>query len=151
MPDVPLARLLAVAYRQLIDGLHTRLAELGWDDVRPSYGFVLLTLRERQASVSDLATLLGVSKQATSKLVDQMAAGGYVTREPSTVDARQLVVALAPRGHELLAVVERTYEELEAEWASVTGVQAVSRLRGTLTKVVLAANDGAFPEVRPTP
>ncbi len=147
---VPLARLLAVAYRQLIDGLHHRLAELGWDDVRPSYGFVLLTLRDRQASVSELAALLGVSKQATSKLLDQMAEGAYVTREVSTSDARQLAVALAPRGRELLAVVERIYAELESEWASVVGASKVERLRGTLTQVVLAGNEGRFPEVRPT-
>ena len=150
-PDVPLARLLAVAYRQLIDGLHLRLRELGWDDVRPSYGFVLLTLRDGEASVSDLAALLGVSKQATSKLLDQMADGRYVTREPSTTDARQVRVTLAPRGHELLGVVERIYAELESEWASVVGGREVERLRRSLTQVVLSANAGSFPEVRPGP
>jgi DNA-binding MarR family transcriptional regulator len=149
--DVPLARLLAVAYRQLIDGLHHRLRELGWDDVRPSYGFVLLTLRDRQASVSDLAALMGVSKQATSKLLDQMGEGAYVTRQVSTADARQLMVALAPRGRDLLGVVERIYAELESEWASVVGAKEVERLRQSLTQVVLASNAGSFPEVRPGP
>ncbi len=149
--DIPLARLLAVAYRQLIDGLHHRLRELGWDDVRPSYGFVLLTLRDREASVSDLAVLLGVSKQATSKLLDQMAEGRYVTREPSTTDARQVRVTLAPRGHELLGVVERIYAELESDWVSVVGAREVARLRRSLTHVVLSANAGSFPEVRPGP
>ena len=95
---IPLARLLAVGYAQLIEGLHERLAAAGWDDVRPTYGFVLLSLRDRESSVSDLAALLGVSKQATSKLLDQMAAGEYVTRATSTDDARQRTVALAPRG-----------------------------------------------------
>lgn len=33
-PDVPLARLLAMALRQLIDRLRERLAEEGWRDVR---------------------------------------------------------------------------------------------------------------------
>ncbi len=150
MADIPLARLLAVAYRQLIDALHVRLAELGWSDVRPSYGFVLLALRERSASVSDLAALLDVSKQATSKLLEAMAHGQYVTRETSTVDARQVTVALAPRGRELLAAVERTYEELESEWASLVGAADVDRLHATLTKVVLASNEGRFPQVRPT-
>ncbi len=149
--DVPLARLLAVAYRQLIDGLHDRLRELGWDDVRPSYGFVLLTLRDREASVSDLAALMGVSKQATSKLLDQMAEGAYVSREASTSDARQVRVALAPRGRELLGVVEAIYAELESEWAAVVGAREVARLRKSLTQVVLSANAGSFPEVRPGP
>lgn len=151
MTDVPLARLLAVAYRRLIEGLHVRLAEAGWDDVRPTYGFVLLSIRDRASSVSDLAGLLGVSKQATSKLLDQMAAGEYVTRATSTEDARQLTVALAPRGRRLLTAVEEIYAELESEWAEVVGGNAVERLRGTLTKVVLAGNEGRFPPVRPGP
>ena len=112
---MPLARLLAVAYRQLIDGLHRRLAEAGWEDVRPTYGFVLLALRDRERSVSELAGLLGVSKQATSKLLDQMAEGRCVTRAVSTDDARRRTVALAQRGHELLAAVEAIYADLEAE------------------------------------
>ena len=43
-PAVPLARLLLLAHRQLVDGLHERLRERGWTDVRESYGFVLLVL-----------------------------------------------------------------------------------------------------------
>lgn len=148
---IPLARLLAVGYAQLVEGLHERLAAAGWDDVRPAYGFVLLSLRERESSVSELARLLGVSKQATSKLLDQMASGEYVTRVTSTADARQRTVALAPRGRRLLAVVEGIYAELEAEWAQVVGGKAVERLRGTLTQVVLATNEGRFPPVRPGP
>ncbi len=119
--------------------------------MRPTYGFVLLSLRDRESSVSDLAVLLGVSKQATSKLLDQMAAGGYVTRATSTATRRQRMVALAPRGHELLAVVEEIYAELESEWAEVVGGKEVERLRGTLTQVVLATNEGRFPAVRPGP
>jgi DNA-binding MarR family transcriptional regulator len=149
--SIPLARLLAVGYAQLVDGLHERLADLGWTDVRPSYGFVLLSLRDRESSVSDLAGLLGVSKQATSKLLDRMAAGEYVTRATSTEDARQRMVALAPRGRELLAVVEAIYAELESEWAQVVGAKEVERLRDTLTRVVLATNEGRFPPVRPGP
>ena len=42
---IPLARLFAMAYYHFVDALHTRLAELGWDDVRPAYGFVLLAAR----------------------------------------------------------------------------------------------------------
>jgi len=36
---VPLARLLAMSFQQLIDDLHVRLAVRGWTDVRPAFGF----------------------------------------------------------------------------------------------------------------
>ena len=44
----PLARLFAIAYRLLIDGLHDRLQAQGWTDVRPAYGFVLLAARDHR-------------------------------------------------------------------------------------------------------
>ena len=46
-PEVPLARLFAIAYRHLVVGLHERLVARGWRDVRPHYGYVLLACRDR--------------------------------------------------------------------------------------------------------
>jgi len=40
--SLPLARLLAIAYRQLITDLNLELGRRGWTDVRPAYGFALL-------------------------------------------------------------------------------------------------------------
>ena len=75
----PLARLFAVGYRTLIENLHVELRSRGWTDIRPAYGFVLLAAREKTA-VSDLATLMGMTKQAASKLVDGMVESGYLER-----------------------------------------------------------------------
>ena len=76
----PLARLFAVGYRQLIDGLHDRLRDRGWTDVRPAFGFVLLAARDQPTSVTELAELMGMTKQAASKLVDAMVSSGYIQR-----------------------------------------------------------------------
>jgi DNA-binding MarR family transcriptional regulator len=149
-PTLPLARLLLLAHRQLVDGLHEQLRERGWKDVRESYGFVLLATRGTPTTTTDLAALLGVSKQATSKLLDAMEASRYVQRTADPDDARMKVVALAPRGHELLAVVEAIYAELEGEWDAAVGPKALGQVRATLTDVVLAGNDGVLPEVRPS-
>ena len=67
----PLARLFAIAYRQLIGGLHDRLQAQGWTDVRPAFGFVLLAARDQPTSVTELAALMGMTKQAASKLVEK--------------------------------------------------------------------------------
>jgi len=146
---VPLARLLAMAYRQLIDGLHDRLREAGWHDVRPVYGFVLLAARQGPLTASEVGVLMGTTKQAASKLVDAMEQAGYLRRRPSADDARQKVLELNRRGRDLLAAVEGIYAELEAEWAEVVGVAAVERLRRDLTRVLVAGHDGELPPVRP--
>jgi DNA-binding MarR family transcriptional regulator len=150
IPPVPIARLLAMAYRMLMDDLHRRLRDEGWIDVRPAFGFVLLAARDQPTTAKDLATLMGTTKQAAAKLVDTMEAAGYVRRSVSTVDGRRREVDLSDRGRELLATVEMIYADLEATWASVIGERAVDRLRSDLTRVVAANHQGTLPAVRPT-
>lgn len=145
---VPLARLLTMASRHLIDALHERLRRAGWTDVRPSYGFVLLAVRDAAVTTTELATLLGVSKQAASKLVDAMIDGGFVQRVTDD-DRRLRRITLAPRGHDLLRAVEAIYGELEASWAESIGTDGVDAVRDHLTRVLLRAHGGALPAVRP--
>lgn len=147
---VPLARLLGLAFRQLIDDLHVRLAEQGWTDVRESYGFVLLTVRDSPAGITELAAVLGVTKQAASKLVEAMEASGYVTRRSDPGDGRARPVALAPRGRRLLAAVERIYVELEAEWAAVIGASGLERCRTDVERVLRARHGDDLPALRRT-
>jgi DNA-binding MarR family transcriptional regulator len=146
---VPLARLLAMAYRQLIDGLHERLATAGYADVRAEFGYVLLSLRGQPTTGADIALLLGVTKQAASKLVDAMEQGGYVQRRTHGDDARAKEIAITARGRRFLGVVESIYRDLEAEWAQVTSKKRVESLRDDLRTIVEAAHGGQLPAVRP--
>jgi DNA-binding MarR family transcriptional regulator len=148
--STPLARLLAMAYRQLVDDLHRELAARGWSDVRPAFGFLLLALREGPVSLRELVATLGTSKQAVSKLADAMVAAGLVERVADPRDARAKDLRLTARGRALLADVEEIYGELETGWAETLGAEAVESLRRDLDAVVRAAHDGALPPVRPT-
>ena len=148
-PPVPIARLLAMAYRMLMDELHQRLRYEGWTDVRPAFGFVLLAARSEPTTAKDLATLMGTTKQAAAKLLDAMEASGYVNRSVSTVDGRRREVHLSGRGRDLLAAVEGIYADLEAGWASVIGPAGLERLRSDLTSGVTDRHQGTLPAVRP--
>jgi DNA-binding MarR family transcriptional regulator len=48
--------------------------------------------------VSDVAAFLGLSRPATSQLVDKLARGGLVRRSLGTIDRRQRYVALSAKG-----------------------------------------------------
>jgi len=148
--SVPLARLLAMAYRQLIDRLHERLAAEGYTDVRPTFGYVLLAVRDGPTTGADIALLLGVTKQAASKLVDAMEQGGYVRRQTHGDDARAKEIAITARGRRFLVTVESIYRDLEGEWAEVTSKKRVEALRDDLRTIVEAAHDGQLPAIRPT-
>jgi DNA-binding MarR family transcriptional regulator len=139
-----------MAYRSLIEALHARLRERGIRNVRPAYGFVLLAARRSPIGVGDIGVLLGMTKQAASKLVDSMEADGYARRVTDEGDARARRIELTKSGHRLLDAVEEIYRELEAQWAAVVGTRGVESIRADLTKILRAQNDGALPPVRPT-
>jgi DNA-binding MarR family transcriptional regulator len=148
--SVPLARLLAMAYRQLIDRLHERLAAEGYTDVRPTFGYVLLAVRDGPTTGADIALLLGVTKQAASKLVDAMEQGGYVRRQTHGDDARAKEIAITARGRRFLVTVESIYRDLEGEWAEVTSKKRIEALRDDLRTIIEVAHGGQLPAIRPT-
>jgi DNA-binding MarR family transcriptional regulator len=139
-----------MAYRYLVEQLHERLVERGWTDVRPAFGFALLAARDGGTTVTDLATLMGTTKQAASKLVATMVDAGYLEQRSAAADGRQRPLHLTRRGRRLLDAVEEIYAELEAEWAGVIGAPAVSRMRRDLAAAIAASHDGELPPVRPT-
>ena len=145
----PLARLFAIGYRQLIDSLHDRLRERGGTDVRPAFGFALLAARDQPTSVTELAELMGMTKQAASKLVDAMASGGYIQRGTDPADGRQRPVTLTGRGEDLLSAVEQVYAELEDDWAKLIGAARLDRMRRDLMRVLSDPGSGQLPPVRP--
>jgi DNA-binding MarR family transcriptional regulator len=144
-----LARLFALAYRDLVDALHDRLVRRGWRDVRPTFGFVLLAARDQPVTVTQVAALMGTTKQAASKLAGAIVDAGYLESGASSTDSRERPLALSSRGIRLLAVVEEIYAELEGEWVDVIGRTGLSRLRRDLTRAVAASHGGRLPAIRP--
>jgi DNA-binding MarR family transcriptional regulator len=146
---VPLARLLTLAARHLVDQLHERLRARGWRDIRPSYGYVLLACRAGRPTSVELAAVLGVSKQAAAKMVDAMVEADLLARGAAAGDGRAKPLRLTRRGRRLLEVVEEVYRELEAEWAGVIGRPAVEATRGSLAAVLESAYGDGLPPLRP--
>ena len=146
---MPLARLLALAYTWMIDRLHERLREDGWIGIRPAFGFPLLAVRDAPLTTTELAARLGVSKQAVSRLADDMVELGLLERTPDESDGRRVLLALSPLGHRLLADVEGIYRDLEHEWASLIGDTALHQTKARLATVLETVHHGTLPTIRP--
>ena len=146
--EPPLTRLFAIGYRANIEGLHDELARRGWDDVRPAYGFALLAVRDSPATVTDLARWLGMTKQAASVLVEQLAGADLVRRNQDPADRRAWLVSLTRRGRRLLSTVEEIYAEQERRAAELIGAERLARLRADLV-TLLSDEDGGLLPLRP--
>ncbi|MFH8801774.1 MarR family winged helix-turn-helix transcriptional regulator [Streptomyces sp. NPDC017936] len=128
------AALLAVA-GELTQRIHEGVAARGFEGVRPAHGFAFARLAPDGATVTDLAVHLGVTKQAASQLVDEMARKGYVERRPHPGDARARLVVLTERGWECTRAAEAAAVDAVQAWVEVLGEDEVRGLRDRLLRV----------------
>ena len=151
VPGYELALLLILGSRTIIDDLHTRLAQLGYDDVRPAHGFAFQRIAPNGATGNEIAEFLDITKQAASEMVNYLEKHGYVQRQPHPTDRRGKIVTLTERGWGCTQASMAILSELGNQWATVIGQHNMEALRANLRQLIIAANGGTWPQkLRPT-
>jgi DNA-binding MarR family transcriptional regulator len=149
MTDVPLVRLLSMAVAVALQDLHEELARRGHGDLRPSHGYALNAVMNGHNTTSQLAPLLGLTKQGAAKVVQALLDGQYL--ESGTVDgqdARTKPLALTPKGHDAVAASVAIQADIDAQWAALVGPRRMATTRAVLEQAVRAAGDGELPPIR---
>jgi DNA-binding MarR family transcriptional regulator len=147
MVDEPdLAILLSAANRCLSDRLVRAVRETGAHDVRPAFGFVIRAVAAEEPTVGRLAELLGVTRQAASKLADEMVRRGYLLRSADPADRRRTRLRLSAKGRRVRERAAAESAAIEAELRDAAGDRAVAGLRRALLAFI--EREGALDEVR---
>ncbi|MGA2294415.1 MAG: hypothetical protein ABSG24_04225 [Acidimicrobiales bacterium] len=106
--------LLALARLQWVREMARRLEGQGFDDYRRSDAIALRWLNRGPMPLGELAGTLGVTRQASRKVVDGLVSRGYSLIERDRHDARRLNVQLTELGTLYARAVIDTIEELNA-------------------------------------
>ncbi|MDT7578140.1 MAG: hypothetical protein QOH17_4473 [Pseudonocardiales bacterium] len=136
MIEPDFAILITAANRCVADRLVAAVATAGGDRMRSSFGFVLRAVAAEEPTVSRLAELLGVTKQATSRLVDDMVSLGFLERADVAGDRRQKRLRLSPTGARIRERALAESRAMEDELRSRFGDAKVDDLRALLTEFV---------------
>ncbi|MFE5319942.1 MarR family winged helix-turn-helix transcriptional regulator [Paenibacillus sp. NPDC056579] len=143
-PGYELTILFATAFRLAVDELHDELAKAGFDDVRPSHGFIFQKLSHGGATGNEIADHLGITKQAASLTIDYLEERGYVSREPHPSDRRGKLVVLTERGWRCIRTTEAVFSSIERRWEQMVGEEAIRSLRHDMRELV-----HSFPNAKP--
>lgn len=103
--------------------------------LRPSQLRVLDMVPERGVTVSDLADLVGMTKQAIGQFVAPLVEGGYLTVEVHREDRRVRVVRRTDRGEGACHLLARILDDLESRWASRIGAAKYQEFRAMLDEL----------------
>lgn len=129
--------LLAKAAQRWNELLAERFAASGWEEVRPSYGSVLVPLFEEDGlRMGELARRARLSKQAMTELVRRLEHDGLVERRPDPSDGRASVVFLTERSRAFQPVAARTLADLDRLARERLDDEGAEALRAALRKLV---------------
>jgi DNA-binding MarR family transcriptional regulator len=127
-----LAIMLAGAARVVADRLGEAVERAGIEDMRAPFGYVIRALAEQDRTLTDLASLLDVSKQAAIKVVDEMEARGFIARETDPDDRRQKILRLTDKGRAVRRAALAASRRMERELRASVGDADADALRRAL-------------------
>lgn len=130
---------LALAYqRQLLERGHVE------QDIPASQKALLIHVETGGSRASMLADRLEISKQAVSKLVQELEAKDYVERRPDASDGRAHRICFTARGRALVDDTVAVFEALDREAVEVLGERQAASLRRLLTRWAAHLDPKAF-------
>ncbi|MET9496818.1 MarR family transcriptional regulator [Streptomyces sp. NPDC006552] len=120
---------------QLVQEIHTAVAQQGYEELRPAHGFAFARISAGGATTADLAAHLGVTKQAAAQLVEELVRKGYVERQPHPHDARARLLALTETGRAATRAADRAARAAVAPWREALGEARFGELVADLTRL----------------
>ena len=141
--------LLGLAYGNFVAEMRADLAAAGYADLHRSFGYVARLLDEYEATVSEVADLLGLTNQGAVKVIDEMQGAGYVQRVSDPSDGRVRRVRLTPRGREALGRARAFHAHFEGEWPRASARSRRHGARGAPDLAAVDASGATASRIRP--
>jgi DNA-binding MarR family transcriptional regulator len=132
----PFGRLLIRAHRAFLSGTTTKLEALGYTGLGGTPGVLIAQLDPDGTRLTVIAERLGITKQSASQIVTDLETRGYVQRLADPTDRRASLVRFTERGWQFCQDANRVRLELEAEYETTLGTDAMQTLRGLLEELL---------------
>jgi DNA-binding MarR family transcriptional regulator len=127
--------LLRIPWEAVQRHMLERLHERGFADLDAAHLNIFQYPGPQGARPTELATRLGISKQALNYLLGELERLDYLERRPDPDDLRSKRVVLTRRGTSAVRVIRKAVGELESAWAQQLGPKRFSQLRGLLLEL----------------
>ncbi|MEV4561330.1 MarR family transcriptional regulator [Kitasatospora sp. NPDC049285] len=141
--------LLGMAFQLLHAEFVGRVNTLTSTELRPVHGMLFQILGQDGATNTELATKLGVTKQATGQIIDFLEERGYVERLPHPDGGRRKLVVMTDSARLHLAVAGHVLADLEGKLAADLGAADMAELRRELARLIRYFAGDEIPPLRP--
>lgn len=127
--------LLGVARYLQTRMMATLQEQCGHTDLRLGFSPYITLLGEGDKRLSELADILGISKQACNQAVKQVEAAGYITRTADPADGRAKQLTLSTRGAQLRRDGIQIVAQLDQQFVDIVGGEQIADASKSLGKI----------------
>ena len=106
--------------------------QAGMKDVRPSDAKVAMLVARRSRGLTEIATKLGISRQAAHRSLQRLQEMGAVSFEHPPGGKREKIASLTPLGAKAQDAISSVIEHIETDVAKVVGKDGLEDLRSAL-------------------
>jgi len=117
-------------------------AGAGYGDIRDPHLQIFGNIRMGGIRLTELAARAQLSLAATSELVNDLVALGYLERRADPSDGRAKLIDVTPRGRALMAAAGERTLDIENRWAALVGPRRFAEMCATMQELLDALNPG---------
>ena len=107
----------------------------GHSQLRINYEPYIAAAAERGARLSDIAEMLGVSRQAANQTANQIEAAGYLQRAADPSDGRAKLLVTTPRAKAMIRQGSAEAMKVQARFADIVGKQELAAVNRSIVEL----------------
>ena len=130
---------VAMLLGALLGTVRSAFFEHEWGGLRPSHVRVLSSVPEGGCTVTDLAGLVGMTKQGCGQFVTTLVASGHLAESRASTDRRVRLVTMTPEGERTLVRFAAVMDALEERWRDDVGPRRYAAFRSVLDELSAGA------------
>ncbi|MCG8672208.1 MAG: MarR family transcriptional regulator [Pseudomonadales bacterium] len=132
--ETNLAQLLMRAFYWADEGLQNYLQSKGWPEITRAQSLVFVNIGEGIKRPSEIASKVGVTRQAIHQTINELVDAGFVRLEPDPKDRRAKVVQYTELGEKIGLEAIKGLAYVEDALANRIGSDVVQALRSGLIR-----------------
>lgn len=126
--------------------MDTLQKQYGHENLRLGFSPYITLLGEGDKRLTDLADILGISRQACNQAVKQVEAAGYISRTNDPADGRAKQLRLSPQGLKLRRDGLRIVTQLDKQFVKLVGEARIHDASKSLHKLYRDLSLGLTPQ-----
>src|SRR5690242_17221934 len=131
----PGGRHVALLLGELLQATRDAFFEQEWAGLRPSHVRVLSPVPDGGCAVTELAALVGMTKQGCGQFVTALVGTGHLAESRGSTDRRVRLVTRTPAGDRTLVRFAGLMATLEEQWRDAVGPRRYATFRDVLVEL----------------